>query len=121
MYVLVKEIRNKTVSELGEILKSKIEDFDYTLESGISNFRLHGMNYKFVKYLLCRITGYFEQQVGLDSSFKKFFHPTGKRYEVERQIKDRSAFWRPCPSNRELDHFGHARKCRIQYIKTQIS
>ena len=89
MYVLVKEIRNKTVSELGEILKSKIEDFDYTLESGISNFRLHGMNYKFVKYLLCRITGYFEQQVGLDSSFKKFFHPTGKRYEVEHIWADK--------------------------------
>lgn len=89
MYVLVKEIRNKSVSELGEILKAKIEAFDYTLESGITNFRLHGMNYKFVKYLLCRITGYMEEQVGLDSSFRKFFHPTGKRYEVEHIWADK--------------------------------
>lgn len=89
MYALVKEIRNKSVNELGEILMSKIEAFDYTLKGGMANFRLHGMNYKFVKYLLCRITGYLEEQVGLDSSFQKFFHPQGKRYEVEHIWADK--------------------------------
>ncbi|MEP3836409.1 MAG: DUF262 domain-containing protein [Algibacter sp.] len=89
MYTLVKEIRDKSISELGEILKSKIDAFDYTLAGGMPNFRLHGMNYKFVKYLLCRITGYVEQQVGLDSSFKKFFHPEGKKFEVEHIWADK--------------------------------
>lgn len=89
MYTLVKEIRDKSIAELGDILKSKIEAFDYTLQGGMPNFRLHGMNYKFVKYLLCRITGYIEQQVGLESSFKKFFHPEGKRYEVEHIWADK--------------------------------
>jgi uncharacterized protein with ParB-like and HNH nuclease domain len=89
MYTLVKEIRDKSVSELGEILKSKIDAFDYTLAGGMPNFRLHGMNYKFVKYLLCRITGFVEQQVGLDSSFKKFFHPEGKKFEVEHIWADK--------------------------------
>lgn len=89
MYTLVKEIREKSITELGNILKYKIEAFDYTLQEGMPNFRLHGMNYKFVKYLLCRITGYIEQQVGLESSFKKFFHPEGKRYEVEHIWADK--------------------------------
>ncbi len=41
---------------------------------GLAEFRLHGMNRRFVKFLLSRITGFIEQQSGASTSFSTYFH-----------------------------------------------
>ncbi len=83
MYTLVKEIRNKNLSELQTILKRKLTEMEESFE-GIRNFRLHGQNRYFIKFLLSRMTAFVEQQTGMSSSFEKYFHNSnGKPFEVE--------------------------------------
>lgn len=91
MYTLVKEIRRTEMHELKAILKRKLDEMEEPW-SGIQNFRLHGQNRVFVKFLLSRITSYIEQQSGLNSSFEKYYHnPGGKSFEVEHIWADKFA------------------------------
>ncbi|WP_018014132.1 DUF262 domain-containing protein [Teredinibacter turnerae] len=83
MYTLVKELRGKDVEQLREVLKSKLAEMNEGW-SGFDNFRLHGQNAKFVKFLLARITAYIEEQSGYTTTFETYFHkPTGKPFEIE--------------------------------------
>jgi uncharacterized protein with ParB-like and HNH nuclease domain len=83
MYVLVKEIRNKSISELKSILASKLGDMDEGWHA-INNFRLHGQNRRFVKFLLSRMTSFVEQETGMTTTFETYYHsPGGKPFEVE--------------------------------------
>lgn len=89
MYTLVKEIRCTDVPELKAILKRKLDEMEEPLAS-VLNFRMHGQNRVFVKFLLSRITSYVEQQSGLNSSFEKYYHnPGGKAFEVEHIWADK--------------------------------
>ena len=89
MYTLVKEIRRTEVSELKAILKRKLDEMEETWD-GIQNFRLHGQNRVFVKFLLSRITGFVEKRAGFSGSFEKFyFNPGGKPFEVEHIWADK--------------------------------
>jgi uncharacterized protein with ParB-like and HNH nuclease domain len=88
MYTLVKEIRNKTTEELKEILVRKLSEMEETME-GVLNFRLHGQNYTFVKFLLSRMTSFVETETGMSSSFDKYYYNTnGKPFEVEHIWQD---------------------------------
>lgn len=83
MYSLVKEIRNKDVSELTAILTSKVDSMEESLD-GIARFRLHGQNAWFIKFLLSRMTSYLEKQIGEGSTFEKYYYnPGGKPFEIE--------------------------------------
>lgn len=83
MYTLVKEIRNKSLPELKTILMKKLMEMEESM-NGILNFRLHGQNYTFVKFLLSRMTSFIEQQTGMNSSFDKYYYNlNGKPFEVE--------------------------------------
>jgi len=83
MYTLVKEIRNKSLPDLKLILVEKLNDMDESMD-GLLNFRLHGQNYRFNKFLLSRITSFIEQETGMSSSFDKYYYnPKGKPFEVE--------------------------------------
>ena len=64
MYTLVKELRGKDIESLRALLQGKLNEMEETWD-GIGEFRLHGMNRYFVKFLLSRITGFIEQQSGL--------------------------------------------------------
>lgn len=89
MYTLVKEIRRTEVHELKSILNRKLDEMEESW-SGIQNFRLHGQNRVFVKFLLSRLTAFVEQQSGLNSSFEKYYHnPGGKPFEVEHIWADK--------------------------------
>lgn len=91
MYTLVKEIRRTGVHELKAILKRKLDEMEESW-IGVQNFRLHGQNRVFVKFLLSRITSYIEQQSGVNSSFEKYYHnPGGKSFEVEHILADKYA------------------------------
>ncbi len=89
MYSLVKEIRRKPVPELQAILAKKVAEMEHTWE-GAETFRWHGMNRHFVKFLLCRISAFIDQQSGLSSTFETYFtNPGGKPYEIEHIWADK--------------------------------
>ena len=89
MYSLVKEIRRKSLPDLKRILAKKIDEMDQSWK-GVESFYWHGMNRHFIKFLLCRISGYVDQESGLSSSFITYFlNPGGKPYEIEHIWADK--------------------------------
>ncbi|MDY0134312.1 MAG: DUF262 domain-containing protein [Atribacterota bacterium] len=83
IYTLVKELRDKNLEELQEILESKLAAMDESWV-GMHRFRLHGQNKVFVKYLLSRLSGYVDQIAGQSTDFRNYFlKGTGKPYEIE--------------------------------------
>ena len=89
MYTLVKELRGKDLNSLRTILQGKLNEMEETW-GGLAQFRLHGMNRYFVKFLLSRITGFIEQQSGASTSFSTYFvSPGTKPFEVEHIWADK--------------------------------
>ena len=89
MYTMVKEIRNKSLPELREILSRKLSEMQESFD-GVMEFRLHGQNYRFVKFLLCRITAWVEQKSGMNTDFITYYEPqAGKPFEVEHIWADK--------------------------------
>ena len=83
MYMLVKEVRQKTVPELRSILQNRLKDMseDWT---GMEKFALHGQNKRFVKFLLARITAYIEKESGYGTSFATYYDEVdGKPFQIE--------------------------------------
>ena len=50
-----------------------------------ANFRMHGQNHWFIKFLLSRITGFIEQQAGASTSFSNYYVNTAGTipFEIE--------------------------------------
>jgi len=89
MYTLVKELRGKDFDSLQMYLQTKIDEMEETW-AGLVQFRLHGQNRLFVKFLLSRITGFMEQRTGASTSFSTYFVSSGtKPYEVEHIWADK--------------------------------
>lgn len=89
MYTLVKELRGKDLDSLRACLRSKLADMEETWD-GVAQFKLHGQNRWFVKFLLCRITAFIEQQSGASTCFSTYFvSPGTKPYEVEHIWADK--------------------------------
>ncbi|MCM2971800.1 DUF262 domain-containing protein [Larsenimonas suaedae] len=83
MYSLVKEIRGKDLPSLQALLSQKLQGMSQSF-AGMEDFRLHGQNRRFVKFLLARMTAWCEQQAGMSSSFVTYYEPAkGKPFEVE--------------------------------------
>lgn len=89
IYLLVKELRGKDLDSLRAILRNKLTEMPETWD-GVGEFRLHGMNRQFVKFLLARITGFIEQQSGAAANFSTYFVSSGaKPFEVEHIWADK--------------------------------
>lgn len=89
MYSLVKELRGKDLESLRSVLRNKLAEMPETWD-GVDEFRLHGMNRYFVKFLLARITGFIEQQSGASANFSTYFVSAGaKPFEVEHIWADK--------------------------------
>ena len=89
MYSLVKELRGKDLDSLRALLKAKLAEMPEKWE-GMAEFRKNGMNRRFVKFLLSRITGFIEQQSGASANFSTYFvSPGTKPYEVEHIWADK--------------------------------
>ena len=83
MYSLVKEIRGKDLESLCSLLSAKTKELDDGWNE-FENFRMHGQNKRFVKFLLSRITAYVEQGAGITTTFQTYYEsPGGKPFEVE--------------------------------------
>ena len=88
MFNVIKEIRNNDIEDLKRNLSLEITKISETWD-GIMNFRLHGMNRKFVKHLLSRVTSYLDQIIGCDTTYVSYHHPVGRQYEIEHIWADK--------------------------------
>ncbi len=89
MFTLVKEIRGKDLDSLRTLLEGKLEQMEESWD-GLAEFRIHGQNGRFVKFLLSRITGFIEQRSGASTGFSTYFiSPGTKPYEVEHIWADK--------------------------------
>lgn len=82
MFGIIKSIRNNDLQALGQNLKKEILELDQKWEA-VDDFRLHGMNRKFVKHLLSRISSYVDNLVGKDTNYVSYHHPKGRQFEIE--------------------------------------
>ncbi len=83
MYSLVKELRNLDLQELHELLSRKINEMDEKW-TGMPNFRMHGQNKRFVKFLLSRISAFIDEQSGVGNSFQTYFdNKRGQPFQIE--------------------------------------
>ena len=78
MYMLVKEIRKKPLSELTSILSQKINNMEQGWD-GIDTFSLHGQNKRFIKFLLSRISEFVDHESGVESSFQSYYEKTVRK------------------------------------------
>lgn len=89
MFSLVKEIRNKDVQELAEILKEKIKGFEENLE-GVMKFSLHQQNKRLIQFLLARMTNHIEKKCGMPSNFEDYISKEiEKPFEIEHVWADK--------------------------------
>lgn len=82
MFGIIKSIRNNDLQTLGQNLKNEIIELDQKWEA-VDDFRLHGMNRKFVKHLLSRVSSYVDNLVGKDTNYASYHHPKGRQFEIE--------------------------------------
>jgi len=82
MFNIIKLIRNNDLKTLGQNLSKEVEQITETWD-GVWDFGLHGMNRKFVKHLLSRVSSYVDNLVGKDTAYVKYHHPSGKQFEIE--------------------------------------
>jgi uncharacterized protein with ParB-like and HNH nuclease domain len=82
MFNIIKKIRNIELAGIKGKLAEEIKEIPQKWEV-MDSFRLHGMNRKFVKHLLSRISGFIDAQVGKDSNYVTYHHPSGKQFQVE--------------------------------------
>lgn len=100
MFVVMKDIRGKSVDELVEILANKLADSDVPIFSDRPFFSLHGMNGRTLHRLLARMTEYVEVGAGQSSRYLEYAQRGGKdAYEIEHIWADH-AEW-------HVDEFAH--------------
>jgi Protein of unknown function (DUF1524) len=83
MFLVVRDIRHKSVDQISRILIARLAEEKETFESN-DRFRLHGMNGRQIHHILARMTEFVEIQSGMPSRYVDYIQRSGKNgYEVE--------------------------------------
>ncbi|MYE25637.1 MAG: DUF262 domain-containing protein, partial [Chloroflexi bacterium] len=83
IFNLTKEIRDKSLDELRDILVNRINGFWETF-GAIDNFALHGKNKRHVRYMLARMTAWVERGSGSTVNYRDFlWDAKGKTIDIE--------------------------------------
>jgi hypothetical protein len=99
MFVVMRDIRGKSVDELVAILGDKLGAETETFLTN-DRFHLHGMNGRQIHRLLARMTDYIETRSGMASRYSEYSQRSGKNgYEIEH-------IWSNHPA-RHKDEFDH--------------
>lgn len=88
MFNIIKKIRNNDLEKLLKNLLKEINSIDESWD-GVKNFSLHGMNRKFVKHLLSRISSHIDNIIGKNSTYETYYYPNGKQFEIEHLWADK--------------------------------
>lgn len=99
MFLVMRDIRQKSVSELAEVLRTKLDEEHETFDTA-DRYSLHQQNRKFIRNVLARLTDYVETQSGLKSRFAEYLAEGPNRYEVEHVWADKY--------ERHTDEFDHS-------------
>lgn len=83
MFGLIREIRDKSVPELADILTKRIDEIEETFRS-YPDFSMNQQNRRYIRRLLARITCHIEEQSGIVSSYENYISREIKKpFEVE--------------------------------------
>ena len=105
MFSLIKDIRDKDVPELAEVLKSKIRGFEHNLD-GIMNFGLRYQNKRMIQFLLARITDHIERKCGAQGNFVDYVsRDIPKPFELEHIWADKFEEHKDEFTQHEFDDF----------------
>jgi hypothetical protein len=88
MFNIVKAIRDCDLPALGTVLSTAVDDITERWD-GIERFMLHGMNRRFVKHLLSRITCHVDEIAGKNSMYTSYQTTNGKTFEIEHIWADK--------------------------------
>jgi hypothetical protein len=98
MFLVMREIRNKTAPELVELLRRKLDEEPERFGNN-DRFRLHGMNGRQIHRLLARMIDFVETKSGGVSRYEEYAQRGRKGYEIEH-------IWADHPE-RHQDEFKH--------------
>src|SRR5439155_27152065 len=82
MFLVMRDIRGKSVPELASLLRKRLEAETETFASN-DRFRLHAMNGRQIHRLLARMTDYVETRSGAASRYEEYAQRGKKGYEIE--------------------------------------
>ena len=99
MFLVMRDIRRKTASEIADILRTQLDAEKATFADN-PNFALHGMNRRQIHRILARMTDYVEVQSGGNSHYVEYMRRGKDPYEVEHIWANHY--------NRHKDEFAHA-------------
>lgn len=88
MFVVMREIQQKPLDDLVEILKTRLDEDEETFAKN-ERFGLHQMNRRGIHNILARMTDYLETRSGLASRFTEYLAEGKNRYEVEHIWADK--------------------------------
>src|SRR5208337_1245740 len=96
MYILCKEIRNKSLPELVDILSKKLANEDVTFEGmpskgrkGIEGLSLNQYSRRYIYHLLARLTAYTEVGAGESDQFDEYVdRKSANPYDIEHIVPD---------------------------------
>lgn len=96
MYLLVRDIRGKSVDQLREILVDRLLADDVTLReaknrnrSGISDLRINQFSRRYILHFLARLTAFLDVQGGKPDQFATYVDRTRKNpYDIEHIVPD---------------------------------
>lgn len=88
MFSLIRVIRDTDPETLGKALVLAIEDISEKWD-GLDYFILHGMNRRFIKHFLARVSSYVDRLAGKDIPYMHYQEPEGKPYEIEHIWADK--------------------------------
>lgn len=83
MFNITKDVRRKSLDELKDILKSKIDNMEQTLDA-IDDFYLNQFTARYMLHIISRMTYYLESNSGINSSFDNYVNRSRKNsYDIE--------------------------------------
>ena len=89
MFNLIRDVRDRTVPELANILTKRVNDMEETFRSN-PEFSMNQQNRRYVHRLLARITYHIEEQSGIASNYEKYISREIKKpFEIEHIWADK--------------------------------
>ena len=89
MFNLIRDIRDRTIPELANILTKRVKNMEESFSSN-PDFSLNQQNRRYVHRLLARITYHVEEQSGVPSNYEKYISREIKKpFEIEHIWADK--------------------------------
>jgi len=82
IFILAKRIRGNSEDALKEILATEIKAISDNW-AGLATLILNQQNKNGIKHLLCRVSNYADKLIGKDTTYKTYYSPLGKQFEIE--------------------------------------